>query len=78
MIKTERPAVNRKARLRIRANSSHAAGLPFFFKYSESTGIKATPSAPPDIKAESKSGMLLAALKTSILCVKPNSCAIRI
>ena len=62
----DRAAVTRKARLMMRANRSQTLGRPLRSRYSDKTGIRATPSAPPEINAESRSGILLAALKTSI------------
>src|SRR5574340_591196 len=69
---TARPAVTRNARLAILLNKSQAAGRPPLVNSSERTGMNASANAPPEIKANSMSGRLLAALNTSISRDKPN------
>jgi len=70
-------AVTRKTRLAMRENKSQAAGLPSFWRYSDRTGMKAIASAPPEIKAKIRSGILLAALKASNSLDNPKARAMR-
>jgi len=73
-----RVRVTSKARLAIRLKSSQAGRCPERVSTSESTGIKAIASAPPEISANSRSGTLLATLKASNSTERPNWRAIRI
>ena len=62
---TAATAVTTKARLATRENRSQAAARPFSVRYSLINGMNAIANAPPEIRAKSTSGRLLAALKVS-------------
>jgi len=68
----DKPAATRKTRLAMRENRSQAAGRPLFSSVSESTGMKASASVPPETSTKIRSGILLAALKASSSADSPN------